>query len=112
MGPPLNPLINTSSFSPVLLGPLASITYEATFLTASIARAGSDASDQVLLKYKYDYASNITWWFDDKMQPDHSRNWSQKYTYDTLHQQGQVGGTWPTSLTLSNITPTCIRDDF
>ena len=69
-------------------------------LTTCSYRKGTDASDLVLLKYKYDYASNITWRFDDKMQSDHGKNWSQIYAYDSLHrlaeaQQGEVLGEWP-----------------
>ena len=65
-----------------------------------------DATDQVLLKYNYDYASDITWRYDDKMQTAHSKNWSQKYTYDTLvrltqAEQGAIGGTWPGSPTMT-----------
>ena len=56
----------------------------------------------MLLRYNYDYASDITWRFDDKMQTAHAKNWSQKYTYDTLvrltqAEQGSIGGTWPGS---------------
>jgi len=86
-------------------------------LTTCHYRKGGDCSGLVLLKYKYDDASNITWRYDHKMQADHSKNWSQKYTYDTLHrlaqaEQGEVGGTWPSSPTLSEISHTWTWDDF
>ncbi|MBN2581902.1 MAG: RHS repeat-associated core domain-containing protein [Planctomycetes bacterium] len=53
------------------------------------------------------YANLLAWRYDVKMQSTHSVDWSQKYTNDDLGRlikadQGEVGGTWPSSPTMAS----------
>jgi RHS repeat-associated protein len=62
-------------------------------------------ADVMKVNYTYDDGSNPTWRYDELSNAS-PRTWGQKYEYDVMDrlvkaQQGVVGGTWPSSPSLT-----------